>query len=139
MIVVYTEYTVSAKAIMILIFLIIIQIGQYYDNPFLMTTLNKMEFESFFSMFSILLLTLYSYAMQNDNLSIFLIIVTLVLYLRFLYISLRHLALIHLKKLFENKKFRNSPVHTKLKSLFENTKICKNDIVYIYLTFYFNS
>ena len=131
------ETNVLAKTTLILIILIIVQIGQYYDDPFFTPNLNVMEFESSFSMFSILLIILYSYNMQNDNLSIFLVLVILFLYLRFLYLSIRHIVMRNIRKLLDNEKIQNSKsLGSKIKKIFENTKICNLFFVF-YLTLYF--
>jgi len=116
---------IISKAILILIILMVVQIFQYYDDPFLNSHLNQLEFDSFLSLFSILLFALYSYCMENDILSIFLRLVMLLVYVRFLYLSTRILLFFQFKKLLQNKKIQNSRHFSKIQSLMEKTQICK--------------
>ena len=134
-IIIYINNDVSSKAILLLLILIIIQIFQYYDNPFMTSDLNKLEFDSFFSMFAILLLTLYSFSMDNYSLSIFLYLVVLFFYVRFLYLSLKFLLYFQIKKLLQHKKIQNSRRTSKFKFLIENTQTCKDFFIFLNLIF----
>ena len=127
---------VISKTILILILLIIIQILQYYDDPFLNSHLKQLEFESFLSLFSILLLALYSYCMDNYTLTIFLLFAMLLIYLKFLFSSLKILVYFQIKKLLKHKKFQNSLLFQKTHNLLEKTGICNfsfNFLIYFYI------